>query len=135
MKSCELDYLPTHILKNHIDTFILVLTKIVYFFVKNGMFFEEWKMAILWALLKKCGLELIESNYRSVHNLPFISKLVEWAVMNQFNTYCDLNGITPIHQSTYKQFHSCETTLIKNSEWCTLGNGTKEHYNTCYNGS
>ena len=29
MKSCELDYLLTHIFKNHIDTFILVLTKIV----------------------------------------------------------------------------------------------------------
>ena len=29
MKSCELDYLPTYILKDHIDTFIPVLTKIV----------------------------------------------------------------------------------------------------------
>ena len=32
--------------------------------------------------------------------------------MNQFNTHCDLNGITPTHQSAYKQFHSCETALI-----------------------
>ena len=29
MKSCELDCLPTYILKDHIHTFILVLTKIV----------------------------------------------------------------------------------------------------------
>ena len=33
--------------------------------------------------------------------------------MNQFNTHCDLNGTTPIHQSAYKQFHSCESALIK----------------------
>ena len=33
--------------------------------------------------------------------------------MNQFNTHGDLNGITPTHQSTYKQFNSCETALIK----------------------
>ena len=33
--------------------------------------------------------------------------------MNQFHTHCDLNGTTPIHQSAYKQFHSCETAWIK----------------------
>ena len=33
--------------------------------------------------------------------------------MKQFNTYCDSNGTTQIHQSAYKQFHSCESTLIK----------------------
>ena len=33
--------------------------------------------------------------------------------MNQFNTHCDLNGITPTYQSAYKQFHSCEAALIK----------------------
>ena len=34
-------------------------------------------------------------------------------VINQFNTHCDLNGITPIHQSAYKQFYSCEKAIIK----------------------
>ena len=33
--------------------------------------------------------------------------------MNQFNTHCKLNGITPTHQSAYKQFHSCERAMIK----------------------
>ena len=33
--------------------------------------------------------------------------------MNQFNTHCDLNGTTPIHQYAYKQFHSCDIALIK----------------------
>ena len=33
--------------------------------------------------------------------------------MNQFNIHRDLNGTTPTHQSAYKQFHSCESALIK----------------------
>ena len=33
--------------------------------------------------------------------------------MNQFNIHCELNGITPTHQSAYKQFHRCETAMIK----------------------
>ena len=113
IKSCELDYLPTHILENHIDSFIPVLTKIVNLSLKSDVLLEDWKIAILRPLLKKCGLDLIDSNYRPVSNLPFTSKLVEQAIMNQFDTHCELNGITPAHQSAYKWFYSCETALIK----------------------
>ena len=47
---------------DHTDTFVLVLTKIVNLLLKNGVFLEEWKMVILWPLLKKCGLELTDSD-------------------------------------------------------------------------
>ena len=113
IKSCELDYLPTHILKDHMDSFILILTKIVNLSLKSRVFSEDWKTAILRSLLKKIGLDLIDSNYRPVSNLSFISKLVEQAVMNEFNTHCEINGITPTHQSAYKQYHSCKTAMIK----------------------
>ena len=112
-KSCELDCLPTHILKDYIDSFIPILTKIVNLSLDRGVFSEDWKTAILRPLLKKSGLDPIDSNYRPISNLSFISKLVEWALINQFNTHCDLNGITPIHQSAYKQLHSCKTAMIK----------------------
>ena len=86
------------------------------------------------ATIEKCGLDLIDSNYRPVSNLPFISKLVEQSVMNQFNTHCDLNGTTPTHQSAYKQFHNYETALIKivNDRLWAM---EQKHYNTSYNGS
>ena len=113
IKLCELDNLPTHILKDHMDSFIPILTKIVNLSLESGVFSEDWKTAILRPLLKKSGLDLIDSNYRPVSNLSFISKLVEQAVMNQFNTHCNLNGITPTHQLACKQFHSCETAMIK----------------------
>ena len=106
IKLCELDYSPTHILKDHMNSFILILTKIVNLSLKSGVFSEDWKTAILRPLLKISGLDLIDSNYRPVSNLSFISKLVERAFMNQFNTHCEINGITPTHQLAYKQFHS-----------------------------
>ena len=76
IKSCELDYLLTHKPKNHIDSSIPVLTKIVNWSLKSGVFLEDWKTAILRPPLKKCDLDLIDSNYRPISNLSFISKLV-----------------------------------------------------------
>ena len=46
-KSCELDCLPTHILKDHIESFIPIFTKIVNLSLESGVFFEDWKIAIL----------------------------------------------------------------------------------------
>ena len=77
IKSCELDYLPAHILNGHMDSFKPILTKIVNLSLKSGVFSKDWNTAILRPLLKKSGLDLIDSNYRPVSNLSFISKLVK----------------------------------------------------------
>ena len=53
IKSCELDYLPTHILKDNIDSFILIHTKNVNLSLESGVFSEDWKTAILRPLLKE----------------------------------------------------------------------------------
>ena len=53
IKSCGLDYLPTHIFKKHMDSFIPNFTKIVNLSLKSGVFSEDWKTAILRPLLKK----------------------------------------------------------------------------------
>ena len=42
----------------------------------QGVFPFSLNMAIVRPLLKKSGLELVESNYRPVSNLPFLSKVV-----------------------------------------------------------
>ena len=70
-------------------------------------------MAILRPLLKKSNLEHIDSNYRPVSDLLFLSKIVENATMDQIVAHTKYNDITPRHQSTYKANHSCETLLIK----------------------
>ena len=58
-------------------------------------------MAIIWPLLKKAGLALILSNFHPVSNLSFLSKVVECAVLKQFNEHCTRNDLIPDYQSAY----------------------------------
>ena len=112
-KSCEMDVLPTTLLKDNLDHLICPLTKLVNTSPKQGVYAKSWKTAIIQPLLKKTGLELIYSNFRPVSNLPFISKLIEHCMLYRFNEHCDQHSLLPIYQSAYKRFHSCETALIK----------------------
>ena len=45
--------------------------------------------------------------------MSFLSKITESAAIQQLVRTNKFNKMTPIHQSTYKEFHSCETLLIK----------------------
>ena len=72
-KSCELDDLPTDILKHILPTVISLITKIINMSLESGEFSESWKVAVVRPLLKKLGLALIMPNYRPVSNLSFIS--------------------------------------------------------------
>ena len=53
MKSCELDPIPPHILKGNLDSFLLVLTKLVNVSLMEGVYCDEWKVAIPKPLLIK----------------------------------------------------------------------------------
>ena len=76
-KSSKLDVLPTKVLKEIIKSLLPLLTKIINLLLTEGLFVEEWKVAIIHPLLKKLGLDLISKNYRPVSNLSFLSKVVE----------------------------------------------------------
>ena len=112
-KSCEIDVLPTYMIKENLELFIHIIRKIVNASLREGYFHSDWKKAVLRPLLKKVTLQHIEPNYRPVSNLPFISKITEKAAINQLFKYSDLNGTTAKHHSAYKEGHSCETALIK----------------------
>ena len=60
IKSCELDYLPTHILKDNMESFIPILTKIVNLSLESGVFSEDWKAAVFETIIEKSGLDLIQ---------------------------------------------------------------------------
>ena len=76
-KSCELDAIPTTILKKMLPEVIPLVTKIVNVSLTDGCFCRDWKTAVVRPLLKHLGLELILSNYRPVSNLTFVSKIIE----------------------------------------------------------
>ena len=52
-------------------------------------------------------------NLRPISNLSFVSKLVERAVFNQTHDYLTLHELYPKAQSSYREFHSTETALLR----------------------
>ena len=68
-KPCELDVLPTKVLKEIIKPLHPLLTKMINLSLTEGLFVEKWKVAIIHPLLRKLGLDLISKNYGPVSNL------------------------------------------------------------------
>jgi exonuclease III len=112
-KSCELDSLPTNILKKVMDKYLPMITRIINISLEQGIFVSKWKTAIVRPLIKKAGLDLILSSYRPVSNLNFLSKVLEKVVLDQFLEHCSNYDLFPSYQSAYRKFYSCETALIK----------------------
>ena len=112
-KSCELDPLPTWLLKKCSDTLVPIITELINLSLSTGIFPDEFKNAMVTPLLKKSNLEPVFSNFRPVSNLEFISKLIEKAVALQITDYIDVNGLNEEFQSAYRKKHSTETALLR----------------------
>ncbi len=112
-KYCELDPMPTSLLKDSIDDVLPLITQIINLSLSLGDMPQPLKKAIIKPLLKKLGLELEKKNYRPVSNLAFISKLIEKAVAFQLIDHLKRNNLYDKFQSAYRQFHSTETALLR----------------------
>lgn len=112
-KSCELDPIPTGLVKDCIDVLLPIITKIINLSLESGVFPGIFKKAIVKPVLKKAGLPLVPQNYRPVSNLSYVSKLLEKTVFNQITSYLNTNNLQPINQSAYRKCHSVETALLK----------------------
>ena len=111
--SCQLDPIPTWLLKLCGSELIPVITKMINLSLQQGQVPDSWKTALIRPLLKKLGLELVYKNFRPVSNLPMVSKSAEKAVVGPLFRHCSDNAPLPVHQSSYRQFHSTETALLK----------------------
>ena len=98
-KSCELDILQTHLIKDVLLACLDVITTIVNLSLTEGQLCIEWNIAIVKPLLKEAGFKLISKNYRPVSNLCFLSKLVERCMLHQLLTHCNENNLLPNFQS------------------------------------
>ena len=112
-KSCEIDALPIHLLKQHKDIVLPSIVNIVNASLQSRTMPANMKSALVRPLLKKLGLPLIKKNYRPVSNLSYISKVIEWAVCNQLTRYVETTGKLEECQSAYRDGHSTETALLK----------------------
>jgi hypothetical protein len=112
-KSCDLDPLPTWLLKKHLQIFLPILTTIVNTSLLSGSFPAELRKAKITLVLKKISLDKQQlSNYRPVSNLAFLGKLIEKVVSAQVTKYVDVNHLAEPLQSAYRGAHSTETALL-----------------------
>ena len=74
-KSCELDLLPTILLKLCFDTLLYPITNIINVTLCSGLFPDDFKQAQINPLLKKSSLPKENLNsYIPISNLSFFSR-------------------------------------------------------------
>ncbi len=113
-KSCELDALPTSLLKKTLSAHLPALCEIVNLSMKTGKFPSSLKTANVTPLIKKPSLDVnILKNYRPVSNLAFTGKLIEKTVLARLNEHMTSQGLHEQLQSAYRPQHSTETALMK----------------------
>jgi hypothetical protein len=113
-KSCELDPLPTWLLKNCIDLLLPLITAIINKSLVTSTVPSCFKQALVRPLIKKPGLDAEDlKNYRPVSNLPFLSKILEKIIEARLNDHLRQNSLCDDLQSAYRVGHSTETALLK----------------------
>ena len=123
-KSCELDEIPTKILKSCLVECLGIVTKIVNALLDRGRFVSTRKIAIVRPLLKKPGLELAESNYCPVSNLNFLLKVLETVALQQFIEHCRTFNLLrtinpPIANTTHARRRSSRLLMTSFGIWKT----------------
>ena len=112
-KSCELDPIPTSLLKKTLPTLSFIIAEVVNTSIRSGCFPTKFKEALVKPLLIKANLDLVKKNCRPVPNLAFVGKIIERVVAIQLINHVSINKLMEPNQSAYKPFHSTETTLLR----------------------
>lgn len=112
-KTCDLDPVPTWLIKKCCAELAPVITCIVNMSFNNAMVPSSFKHAIILPVLKKIILDLLHKNYRPISNLAYMSKIMEKAACSRLLTHCKMNNLQEVLQSAYKEGHSTETALVK----------------------
>jgi len=112
-KQCDLDPIPTNLLKKCLNILLPIITNIVNLSIETGTFPDTFKSAIVKPILKKPTLDKeLLSNYRPISNLSFLSKLTEKIVKIRLQNHLSTNSLFNSHQSAYIKNHSTETVLL-----------------------
>ena len=113
-KTCELDPLPTDVLKQFLPELLPFITDMCNASLQQGCLPLSQRRAIIIPRLKKSNLDQADvKNYRPVSNLTFMSKVIERLVCRQLTAFLNENNLLPRNQSAYRPRHSTETAVLK----------------------
>ncbi len=105
--TCELDPLPTPLVKACLPALSPLITKIVHASLVSGSVPSSFKSAIITPILNF-------DNIRPISNLPFISKIVEKCTAIQIHEHVSNNNhLYEQFQSGFHLYHSTETALVR----------------------
>ena len=113
IKTCELDPLPSSLLATLVDD-LLSVTPVISDSLLTGSCPSVFRSAVAWPLLKVKSLDTENAkNYRSVSNLPFISKIARKSALLQLSQHLQSSNLFYPLQSAYRSGHIIETDLLK----------------------
>ena len=99
-KSCELDPIPTWLLKTCIDELLPLITALINKSLSTGTFPDYFKKTMIRPLLKKPNLDVDAlKSYRPVSNLHFVLSLIEKIVMVRLERHIVHNDLHEATQS------------------------------------
>ena len=106
-KSCELDPLPTSLLKSCLDSLATVITSRV------NTSFKECSVPALRVLLYACSGQGRYEKLLACFKPAFVSKVLEKVVENRLENHLTSNHLYERVQTAYRACHSTETALLR----------------------
>ena len=106
-KTCQLDPLPSNIIKLCIQSIAPVITNITNAVIQQANMPAQLKHAVVRPLLKKVTLDKDAlCNYRPVSNLPQLSKVIEKVILQRLTRHIEDESMFDPYQSAYRANHS-----------------------------
>ena len=112
-KSCTLDPIPTTILSNCFELLFPVILTIINRCIEEFEFPKPLKFVAVTPVLKNPSLDQeIFNHFRPLCSLSFLSKVIEKCMHIQLDTHITKHNLYPKYQSSYRKYHSCETSIL-----------------------
>ena len=112
-KACGYNMLPPRLIKDSASAIAKPLTVLFNCSIDRSRYPASWKMEQITPIFKKDD-ELNKANYRPVTVLPALNNIFERLLAAQLGDF--YNSILSDYISSYRKFHSRETSLLRMTE-------------------